>query len=71
MTGIITNDNEARQHIYRAQTSSRVDHWRRPAVIYPQQRILSWRWTVLIVTTLSTLCWIAILLIVIAVLANV
>jgi sensor histidine kinase YesM len=70
MTGI-TNDKQGRQHINRAETSWRVDHWRRPAVIYPRQKILSWRWTVLIVTTLSTLCWIAIVLMMIAVLANV
>jgi hypothetical protein len=71
MTGISTNDNQGRQHINRAQTSRPDDHWRRPAVRYPRQKILSWRWTVLIVTTLSTLCWIAIVLMMIAVLANV
>ena len=65
MAGIITNDKQGRQHINRAETSWRVDDWR------PSTKILPWRWTVLIVTTLSTLCWIAIVLMGIAVLANV
>jgi hypothetical protein len=66
------HENEHRQIVYRddSRTPAQQRSWNRsgPAVHEKGARPLPWRWTILIITTLSTLAWIGILFAVIAVL---
>ena len=74
MTEIIASegrsDTRPGTHDADTKTRERQEHWRVSAVIAPEKgpRPLPWRWTVLIITVLSTLMWIVILFGVITVL---
>jgi hypothetical protein len=78
---IISNDIEGSQSLDRAEAETELrdwgDRWRAPTnpipvAIYPQRRTAtaSWHRSVLIITALSTLSWVALVLIVIAALSE-